>query len=52
MPEYPMEAEKSTTFIFYDSNLATGDKLTLPEKSLGFVFTRNVYHHLPELGCD
>jgi len=27
--------------------LATGDKLTLPEKSLDFVFMRNVYHHLP-----
>lgn len=27
--------------------LATEDKLILPEKSLDFVFVRNVYHHLP-----
>jgi len=27
--------------------LATKDKLILPEKSLDFVFVRNVYHHLP-----
>ncbi len=27
--------------------LAAEDKLTLPEKSLDFIFLRNVYHHLP-----
>lgn len=27
--------------------LAAEDKLILPEKSLDFVFVRNVYHHLP-----
>lgn len=27
--------------------LAAEDKLTFPEKSLDFVFLRNVYHHLP-----
>lgn len=27
--------------------LATEDKFNLPEKSLNFIFLRNVYHHLP-----